>query len=151
MKRFFPVLALALSLPLRVFGEEEAGAAAGLYDPDPAHLWNRLNETLFVRTALDGKKFGRDELDILYWPTTRNLLFEPSRQKALAVLDEFIDTHGEMLIRDPMKRALLQRDLWELFDWSARSFANSREAWAEWVETTKDFREANPPKTIRDL
>jgi hypothetical protein len=31
----------------------------------------------------------------------------------LAVLDEFISTHGERLVRDPLKRAWLQRDLWE--------------------------------------
>ena len=41
-----------------------------------------------------------------------------SHQQAISVLDEFINTHGERLIRDPLKRALLQRDLWELFDWS---------------------------------
>jgi hypothetical protein len=26
-----------------------------IYDPDSNHLWNRLNETLFVRTDQDGK------------------------------------------------------------------------------------------------
>jgi hypothetical protein len=30
--------------------------------------------------------------------------------------------HGEKLIPDPLKRVLLQRDLWELFDWSAKPF-----------------------------
>ncbi len=89
-----------------------------IYDPDPNHLWNRLNETLFVRTAQDGKKYGLDELDILYWASTTNLLAGTSHHKALAILDEFIHTHGEKQIHDPLKRALLQRDLWELFDWS---------------------------------
>jgi hypothetical protein len=88
------------------------------YDPDPNHLWNRLNETLFERTAQDGKKYGLDELDILYWGRTTNLLAGTSHHKALAILDEFIHTHGEKQIHDPLKRALLQRDLWELFDWS---------------------------------
>lgn len=99
-----------------------------IYDSNPKHLWNRLNETLFIRTAQDGKKYGVDELDILYWSRTKNLLVEPSHQQALAVLDEFIDTRGEKLIRDPLKRALLQRDLWELFDWSAKPFRNSDDA-----------------------
>ena len=89
-----------------------------IYDPNPNHLWNRLNETLFERTAQDGKKFGLNELDILYWARTTNLLSGPSHQKALAILDEFIHTQGEKQIHDPLKRALLQRDLWELFDWS---------------------------------
>jgi len=62
--------------------------------------------------------FGLDELDILYWGRTTNLLAGTSHHKALAILDEFIHTHGEKQIHDPLKRALLQRDLWELFDWS---------------------------------
>lgn len=30
--------------------------------------------------------------------------------------EEFIVTHGERLIDDPLKRAFLQRDLWAVFD-----------------------------------
>jgi hypothetical protein len=90
-----------------------------IYDSDTNHLWNRLNETLFERTAQDGKKYGLDELDILYWVRTTNLLSGVSHQRAMAVLNKFINSHGEKLIPDPLKRALLQRDLWELFDWSA--------------------------------
>jgi hypothetical protein len=111
----------------------KAGPPAGentIYDSDTNHLWNRLNETLFVRTAQDGKKYGLDELDILYWFSTKNLLTEPSHHEALAILDEFNNTHGEKLIRDPLKRALLQRDLWELFDWSAKNSWNSDETHA---------------------
>jgi hypothetical protein len=90
-----------------------------IYDPNPNHLWNRINETLFERTAPDGKKYGLDEMDILYWGTTTNLLAGASHQQALAVLDEFISTHGEKLVQHPLKKALLQRDLWALFDWAA--------------------------------
>lgn len=35
------------------------------------------------------------------------------------MLDRFLAGHGERLVGDPLKRALLQRDLWQLFDWSA--------------------------------
>jgi hypothetical protein len=91
-----------------------------IYDSDTNHLWNRLNETLFERTAQDGKKYGLDELDILYWDRTTNLLAGVSHQQAISVLDEFINSYGEKLVRDPLKRALLQRDLWELFDWTAK-------------------------------
>ena len=104
---------------------ETASSQNTIYDSDPKHLWNRLNETLFVRTAADGKKYGLDELDILYWATTKHLLVEPSHHQALAILDEFINTRGEQLIREPLKRALLQRDLWELFDWSATPWRNA--------------------------
>jgi hypothetical protein len=97
----------------------DAPDANTIYDSDTNHLWNRLNETLFERTAQDGKKYGLDELDILYWNRTTNLLAGVSHQQALTILDEFINKHGEQLIRDPLKRAFLQRDLWELFDWTA--------------------------------
>lgn len=100
------------------------------YDSNPAHLWNRLNKTLFIRIDREGKKYGLDELDILYWFRTKNLLVEPSHQQALTILDEFNDTHGEKLIRDPLKRALLQRDLWSLFDWVATPFGNVNESGA---------------------
>ena len=85
----------------------------------PNQLWNQLNETLFERPAHGGKKYGLDEMDILYWGMTTNLLAGVSHQQALAVLDEFISTHGEKLVQDPLKKALLQRDLWALFDWAA--------------------------------
>ena len=84
-----------------------------------------MNETLFDRTARDGKHFGLDELDILYWHLTTNLLSGVPQQRAVAVMDEFINSHGEKLISDPLKRALLQRDMWELFDWSAGKFVRT--------------------------
>jgi hypothetical protein len=90
-----------------------------IYDSDTNHLWNRLNETLFERTASDGKHYGFGQMDILYWASTTNLLVGTSHQLALNVLDEFINTHGEKLIQDPLNKALLQRDLWALFDWTA--------------------------------
>jgi hypothetical protein len=96
------------------------GDAITVRDQDPGHLWNRLHDALFTRVAPDGVRFGATELDILYWDNTRHLLTPPSQQLALAVLDEFIREHGERLVRDPARRALLQRDLWALFDWSAR-------------------------------
>lgn len=97
----------------------DAADANTIYDSDTNRLWNRLNETLFERTAQDGKKYGLDELDILYWARTTNLLAGASYQQATNVLDEFIGSHGEKLVQDPLKKALLQRDLWALFDWAA--------------------------------
>jgi hypothetical protein len=119
------VLPIVVALSIQTaFAEGEST----IYDPDPHHLWNRLNQTLFQRTAPDGQRFGLDELDILFWFRTSYLLTEPSRSNALAVLDEFISTHGEQLVRDPLKRAWLQRDLWELFDWSAKPFREPDQA-----------------------
>lgn len=107
-------------------------SAAAHADADPRPLSDRLNDALLVRTAPDGERFGSTELDILFWADTRHLLTSPSREKATRVLDEFIRKHGERSIRDPLQRAMLQRDLWELFDWSADSgsqpVANSAES-----------------------
>src|SRR5262249_22255296 len=94
-------------------------AKAAIYDPNPQHLWNRLYAALYVRTTPDGKTYGEDELDPLLWPSSKYLLTEPRHQRAIALLDEFHTKNGEKLIPDPLKRALLQRDLWAIFDWLA--------------------------------
>ncbi len=74
---------------------------------------------LYVRTAADGQEVGADRLDPLLWANTRHLLSGESHKRAVAVLDEFLNHHGEQLIPDPLRRAILQRDLWAVFDWAA--------------------------------
>jgi hypothetical protein len=91
-----------------------------LYDPDPAHLWNRLRNALFVREAPAGAKYGADELDPLLWDRTEFLTTGPSNKHALDVLDDFLRNHAEGKIRDPLKKAILEHDLWAVFDWSVR-------------------------------
>ena len=120
--------ALLLKVVLPGANAQTAQTNSTLYDSDPKHLWNRLEETLFVRTAPDGQKYGLGELDILYWFRTEHLLTEPSHRQALAILSEFVNSHGEKLISDPLKRALLQRDLWKLFDWSAKKIPHDQNA-----------------------
>jgi hypothetical protein len=90
-----------------------------LYDPDPNHVWNRLYRSLFGRVGRDGREYGYDELEPLLWSNTKYLLTSPANQQAIAILDEFLSTHAERKIRDPLKRAILQRDLWAVFDWTA--------------------------------
>ena len=127
------LLALAVALPFfykNSCGCGEAGtpttrsasdsAVWNVYDPDPAHVWNRLHQSLYSRVARDGREFGRDELDPLLWVETEHLLGGASNRQAAARLDEFLDTHAERLVGDPLKRAMLQRDLWAVFDWTVR-------------------------------
>jgi hypothetical protein len=92
--------------------------AIAIFDRDPSHLWNRLHAALLIRQDRNGKNHGEDALDPLLWFETRHLLSEPSHRDAIQVLDQFLTTHAENLIHDPVKRALLQRDLWAVFDWS---------------------------------
>jgi hypothetical protein len=110
------------------------GARMTLYDPDHEHLWNRLHRALHVREMVpDGETprnaspaFDPNELDPFFWyrhdPHYRqhpDLLSGTAYKEALALLDEFLHKQGEGLVKDSLKRALLQRDLWTLFDWAA--------------------------------
>ena len=97
---------------------ESAGKAVALYDPNPAHIWNRLYDALLIREDPAGSKYGTDSLDPLLWLNSDHLLTQPSYGRALRVLDEFLQKHAENQIHDPVKRAILQRDLWAVFDWS---------------------------------
>jgi hypothetical protein len=102
-----------------------------IYDQDPQHLWNRLHRALWVRVGSDGKEYGHDRLDPLLWTWTKYLLEGKSHEQAIAALDEFLAEHGEKLVNDPLKRAILQRDLWAVFDWTAEPNANTREAYSQ--------------------
>jgi len=93
-----------------------------IYDPNPSHLWNRLYAAVFIREDRHGTQFGVDSPDPLLWTETEHLLEVTSHERALRVLDEFLQTHAENLIHDPIKRAILQRDLWAVFDWSVQQF-----------------------------
>jgi hypothetical protein len=88
-----------------------------VYDTNTEHLWNRLHEALFVRVGPDGRTYGQDRLEPLLWAHSKHLLEERSHKRAMAVLEEFTKNKGEKRIDDPLKRALLQRDLWLVFNW----------------------------------
>ncbi|MFZ0637156.1 MAG: hypothetical protein WAM08_16675 [Candidatus Acidiferrales bacterium] len=129
---FFAVMCLMLvPIALRdaaipVSASESAGKSTTLYDPNPAHIWNRLNDALFIREDSTGAKYGEDSLDPLLFLQTEHLLAQPTHERAMRVLDEFLQTHAENQIHDPVKRALLQRDLWAVFDWSVRQVSFSQ-------------------------
>ncbi len=95
-----------------------------LFHPDPEHLWNRLH---FHLTVPSGQEDSFDALDPLVLRQTEYLLTEPSHEKAQRLLDEFLRARGEQLVSDPLKRALLQRDLWAVFDWAARKDSHAKE------------------------
>jgi hypothetical protein len=91
-------------------------APAGVYHADPGHLWNRLHDALFFRVGADGQEYGRDRVEPLLWHSSRHLLGGESHQQLLSVLAEF-NRGGAALVADPLKRAMLQRDLWLVFSW----------------------------------
>ena len=126
----FCVYMLGSTADTRVMAAPTDTAATTLYDPDPKHLWNRLHCALHIRFR-DGdgdrdapvsadQKFDPNDLDPFFWDRHHPyLLSGPGHREALTLLDEFLDKKGEGLVKEPLKRALLQRDLWALFDWAA--------------------------------
>jgi len=117
------VLALAIVAALGTILSSPAGweyqqPGVAIYDPNPDHLWNRMHATFFVRGDFAARQRLPDAVDPPLWYHTSYLLSNPSHKQALQVLDEFLQTHAENLIRDPIKRAILQRDLWAVFDWA---------------------------------
>jgi len=91
-------------------------APPGVYHADPNHLWNRLHDALFLRVGANGQEYGRDRVEPLLWRGSQHLLGGESHQRLLAVLAEF-NRGGAALVADPLERAMLQRDLWLVFNW----------------------------------
>jgi hypothetical protein len=89
------------------------------YSPQRDHIWNQVHRRLFERFTNGGKILGCDEVDPLLWPATEHILVDPAYHETLKLLDEFINSHSEKLVRDPLKRAIFQHDLWSVFDWLA--------------------------------
>jgi hypothetical protein len=96
-----------------------------IYDADPDHLWNRLFCAFYVREsnlpAAPGgppvrRLEGGDWIDFFGWSGTTYWSEPATCQRINALLDEFLATHGERLIDDPLKRTIMLRDLWAAYD-----------------------------------
>jgi hypothetical protein len=92
---------------------------AGPFDANPQHPWNRLHDFFFIRTAADGFTYRRVELEPPFQALSKFLLDGSSHEQAIALLDQFLDGRADQLIASPLKRAILQRDLWAVFGTSA--------------------------------
>ena len=108
---------VSFSMQLSAGSPENTASDRSVYHADREHLWNCLHEALFIRIGPDGGAYGQDRLEPLLWSHSKHLLEERSHGRAIAVLEEFLETNGEELIEVPLKRALLQRDLWLVFNW----------------------------------
>jgi hypothetical protein len=120
-----------------------------VYDADPQHLWNRLYETLFVRVGPDGGTYGSDRFEPLLWLGSKHLLEGPSHDRAVKVLAQLLDEEGEKRIDDPLKRALLQRDLWMLFSWlqGTHSYVGSGKPPTSWARRNGAWAARSPPSS----
>ena len=107
---------------------QSAPPTLAIYASDPDHIWNRLFRLFYVRHARDGQQYGGDELDPYLWWQTKYLLSGSSHDEALKLLDEFREQHSERAVTDPLKRALLQRDLLAIYDWLSLPFVEQTQA-----------------------
>jgi hypothetical protein len=78
-----------------------------IYDASPKHPWNQLAAALHTDMPVAFEPPGKYE--------ERVLTGKPYAD-ALSALDDFLAHHAEKKIVDPVKRAILQSDLWATFD-----------------------------------
>ena len=92
-------------------------AAEHLFDPDPAHPWNRLHRHFYVRSVPGGGNYVHHGLDAPPIGADGSYLLEgETYEKTIQLLDDFLQGKADERIGDPLKRAVLQRDLWYVFE-----------------------------------
>jgi hypothetical protein len=128
--------ALALALPVALLGWRGGQTPSGteppkhrnhpradvsshaqeqLFDRDTHHPWNRLHRLLYSRTTQEGKVYDQESLEPLFLLGSRFLTEGPSHEQAIALLDEVLKERADAVTKDPLKRAVLQHDLWAVF------------------------------------
>ena len=94
-----------------------------IYDDDPENIWNQVFRLFFIRnSASDGTLYGFDELDPLLWPKSDYFLPGGADYKlAHLTLEQFLKKYDPERPISHVKRALMQRDLWAVYDWVAKN------------------------------
>jgi hypothetical protein len=95
---------------------KDAPPGGSVFDPDPDHPWNRLHRVFYVREVGKDRTYAYDGLEAPFGRDGPFLVEGRSHTKALDALDAFLKDGDDAKVRDPVKRALLQRDLWYVFD-----------------------------------
>jgi hypothetical protein len=91
--------------------------AGGPYDPDPAHPANRIHRAVHTWSGVAPPY----DPGGLHWPDRVYHLSGDSRLALGPLLDELLARKADELLPDPLRRAVLQRDLWMTHDWSEAS------------------------------
>jgi hypothetical protein len=105
---------------------------------ETSEFTERLRRALFVHKVFDGAEHGERELDPLLWPSSTYLLTSPRYEELDALLVE-LDTRN-LIPRDLLRRAMLERYRWALFDWLAKT------AWP--VVITSNPADPTPEKRV---
>jgi hypothetical protein len=86
---------------------------------EPADPYDALYDVIMTRKSKDGKTFGREHAAPLIWNSSGYLLDGKTHRRFIAALDTFgALSQKEIEAYSDLKRALLQRHLWAVFDWS---------------------------------
>jgi hypothetical protein len=121
--RLYPAAALACLVVLAMLSasgtqpkaeKAKDEAAVTLFGADPAHPWNRLYQVLYV--PIENEIGGSECRGTAARRQEPFLLQKAAYDKALGTLDAFLKAKDDERVEDPVKRALLQRDLWYVFD-----------------------------------
>ncbi len=106
-------------------GSLKSALPLAVYHADSNHLWNRLFAAFYTRSSNlpsrpGGKPItrieGGDYLDFLGWGNTEYWSDPATTKKLNLLLDEFLEAGGSRMIDDPLRRAVLLRDLWAAHD-----------------------------------
>lgn len=100
-------LGLALGLILAISAQEAP------YDADPHHPWNDLHRSLFTWCPTKADLHEEYEGDPRFWPLAGEFSTSWTTPKDLL---EQIGRFKESLFKDPLKRAILQHDVWMFLD-----------------------------------
>ena len=112
------------SFPTRAQAPEKQ-AVSGLFDADRENIWNQIYNSFHVRAVSHESRFAEDDLDSVVWPDSDYLRSSPSQKRAERLLYEFLSTHAEDQVQDPLRRAIFQRELWAAFDQLSTSWPGS--------------------------
>jgi hypothetical protein len=86
------------------------------YDSNPDHLWNRVFRHFHRRTTPDGTVYYLENMETPFQFGASSFSLEGAGgEKGIALLDEFLRSGADRLVKDPLKRAIFQRDLWAMF------------------------------------
>ncbi|HEV3143747.1 MAG TPA: hypothetical protein VGZ47_07685 [Gemmataceae bacterium] len=105
---------LTSSALLAIFALAASADDKTLFDPDPDHVVNRMHRHLYWQNANAGIN-EQDRLEPVPILDSPFLLDGHSPRQAIELLDAFLALKPEQRPKDPLKRAILQHDLWAVF------------------------------------
>ena len=106
-------------------GSLKSDSPLPLYDANPQSLANRLFAAFYIRTSnIPAKRGGTpvrrieggDVIDFLAWTGSDYWSTPETCQRLSSLLDECLAEPSRVRPADPLRRAMLQRDLWASFD-----------------------------------